>query len=84
MSELEQNQELVESSEFNNPERETIKFRKELPIEVLANKRLRKAFGIKIPPRVLPKKIGRNEICPCGSNKKFKHCCIDIYEREQM
>jgi len=22
-------------------------------------------------------KIGRNEICPCGSGKKFKHCCID-------
>jgi len=23
------------------------------------------------------RKIGRNELCPCGSNKKFKHCCID-------
>jgi len=22
-------------------------------------------------------KIGRNEPCPCGSNKKFKKCCID-------
>ncbi len=21
------------------------------------------------------KKIGRNEPCPCGSNKKYKHCC---------
>ena len=21
------------------------------------------------------KKIGRNEPCPCGSGKKFKHCC---------
>lgn len=21
------------------------------------------------------KKIGRNEICPCGSGKKYKHCC---------
>lgn len=20
-------------------------------------------------------KIGRNEPCPCGSGKKFKHCC---------
>jgi len=19
--------------------------------------------------------IGRNELCPCGSGKKFKHCC---------
>lgn len=21
------------------------------------------------------RKIGRNESCPCGSNKKFKKCC---------
>src|SRR5271168_910869 len=21
------------------------------------------------------KKVGRNESCPCGSGKKFKHCC---------
>jgi len=20
-------------------------------------------------------KVGRNEVCPCGSGKKFKHCC---------
>jgi uncharacterized protein YecA (UPF0149 family) len=20
--------------------------------------------------------IGRNELCPCGSGKKFKKCCI--------
>ena len=24
------------------------------------------------------KKIGRNEKCPCGSGKKFKHCCGNI------
>jgi preprotein translocase subunit SecA len=22
------------------------------------------------------KKFGRNDPCPCGSGKKFKHCCI--------
>ncbi len=22
-------------------------------------------------------KIGRNEICPCGSGKKYKNCCIN-------
>lgn len=22
-------------------------------------------------------KIGRNDLCPCGSNKKYKKCCID-------
>ena len=21
------------------------------------------------------KKVGRNEPCPCGSGKKYKHCC---------
>ena len=23
------------------------------------------------------RKIGRNELCPCGSGKKYKKCCID-------
>jgi hypothetical protein len=34
------------------------------------------------PPRPLPRKpevprkVGRNDPCPCGSGKKFKHCCM--------
>ncbi|HTV43561.1 MAG TPA: SEC-C metal-binding domain-containing protein [Candidatus Sulfotelmatobacter sp.] len=24
------------------------------------------------------RKIGRNEPCPCGSGKKFKHCCLNL------
>ena len=24
------------------------------------------------------KKVGRNDKCPCGSNKKYKHCCGSI------
>lgn len=33
------------------------------------------------PKRILnhvmsrPGRVGRNELCPCGSRKKFKHCC---------
>ena len=27
------------------------------------------------PRRIITKKIGRNEPCPCGSGKKYKHCC---------
>jgi len=23
-----------------------------------------------------PPKVDRNEPCPCGSGKKFKHCCL--------
>jgi len=28
------------------------------------------------PSRAAPK-IGRNDLCPCGSGKKFKKCCVD-------
>ena len=24
-----------------------------------------------------PKSPGRNDVCPCGSNKKYKKCCLD-------
>ena len=26
-------------------------------------------------PYVAPEKVGRNELCPCGSGKKYKKCC---------
>jgi len=26
-------------------------------------------------PKISEKKIGRNDICPCGSGKKYKKCC---------
>ncbi len=26
-------------------------------------------------------KIGRNDICPCGSGRKFKKCCINQVNR---
>jgi uncharacterized protein YecA (UPF0149 family) len=25
-------------------------------------------------------KIGRNDPCPCGSGKKYKHCCLKTAE----
>ncbi len=28
-------------------------------------------------PVVKGEKVGRNDPCPCGSGKKYKHCCID-------
>ena len=31
--------------------------------------------------RVLSKKIGRNDPCPCGSGKKYKKCCYSIGEK---
>jgi len=32
------------------------------------------APDVKTVKRVQPK-VGRNELCPCGSGKKYKHCC---------
>ena len=29
-------------------------------------------------PSETSKKIGRNDKCPCGSGKKYKHCCGSI------
>jgi preprotein translocase subunit SecA len=26
-------------------------------------------------PKASGRKVGRNEPCPCGSGKKYKHCC---------
>ena len=30
---------------------------------------------LKREPIVSPPKIGRNQLCPCGSKKKYKKCC---------
>jgi hypothetical protein len=32
------------------------------------------------PSPVTVVKIGRNDPCPCGSGKKFKKCCIDVWK----
>lgn len=49
-----------------------------ISLEILQSRRLRKAFGIRFSPYVRETpKIGRNEPCPCGSGKKYKHCCIE-------
>ena len=29
----------------------------------------------RVPVAVAGKKVGRNDPCPCGSGKKYKHCC---------
>jgi len=28
--------------------------------------------------------IGRNDLCPCGSGKKFKNCCIDKIDTKKV
>lgn len=34
------------------------------------------SFPEKKKPIIKPKKIGRNEKCPCGSGLKYKKCCL--------
>lgn len=34
----------------------------------------KKEGGIKQQPVVVEERIGRNDLCPCGSGKKYKHC----------
>ena len=31
--------------------------------------------GVKSKPKKVDKKVGRNDPCPCGSDKKYKNCC---------
>ena len=26
--------------------------------------------------KLLEEKLGRNDLCPCGSGKRFKRCCL--------
>ncbi len=28
-----------------------------------------------LKPKAASRKVGRNELCPCGSGKKYKKCC---------
>ena len=41
---------------------------------IVSNKELKETNKEKIQEDNLGKKVGRNEKCPCGSGKKFKHC----------
>jgi hypothetical protein len=52
--------------------------KKRLEAEVAEKKRLlaRKPSPRPMPGSTRPNRIGRNDPCPCGSGKKFKHCCM--------
>ncbi len=51
----------------------------ELPMwEAIFDEETRKALYLeqkKSGTVIVGKKVGRNEPCPCGSGKKYKHCC---------
>lgn len=39
-------------------------------------KRLQREFAQSGKNATIPK-VGRNDLCPCGSGKKYKHCCLN-------
>lgn len=43
-------------------------------------------IGVMFPPMHKPLvkqyNIGRNDLCPCGSEKKYKNCCLETYKYE--
>ncbi|MDH4299578.1 MAG: SEC-C metal-binding domain-containing protein, partial [Dehalococcoidia bacterium] len=41
---------------------------------VMVGKEVGRESGHKIRQKV-GQKVGRNDPCPCGSGKKYKHCC---------
>jgi len=54
-------------------------FEKYAPLVKMAWKHYRELIGQKAASPILRSsaKIGRNATCPCGSGRKFKHCCLN-------
>lgn len=50
----------------------TSKRRKGFPSETRVKRGVRVVHGDK----ELEEKLGRNDPCPCGSDRKFKNCCL--------
>src|SRR5580658_385597 len=36
------------------------------------------------PPALRDARVGRNDLCPCGSGKKYKKCCLGTRETERI
>jgi uncharacterized protein YecA (UPF0149 family) len=49
------------------------KRRKGFPSETHVRRGVRIVHGDKL----LQEKLGRNDLCPCGSGKLFKRCCLN-------
>jgi len=49
--------------------------------ELVAGKPLRKTV---VQKNLSGKRIGRNEKCPCGSNKKYKKCCFGAQSSQDI
>lgn len=50
-------------------------YTRKLPSFISIAEEIKAQHKINTPPHFKMDKIGRNELCPCGSGKKFKYCC---------
>jgi uncharacterized protein YecA (UPF0149 family) len=48
------------------------KRRRSFPSETKVKRGVRVVHGDK----ELIEKVGRDDLCPCGSRRKFRHCCL--------
>ena len=48
------------------------------------NLMIKRFRAIRKPVKRKREKIGRNEICPCGSLMKYKYCCLPKKRRQEQ
>lgn len=52
------------------------KRRRGYPSETQVKVGVRVVHVDKLPPKEFVEKLGRKDLCPCGSGKRFKRCCL--------
>ena len=67
------NEEMMKSCFFSGSTETMNKRRKGFPSETQVRRGVRVVHGDK----TLEEKLGRNDLCPCGSQKVFKRCCLN-------
>ncbi|HOJ11142.1 MAG TPA: DUF1186 domain-containing protein [Clostridiales bacterium] len=50
---------------------------REMDVDEISNQMLKKEKGSPTLVEIKNMKVGRNNPCPCGSGKKYKHCCLN-------
>jgi len=60
------------TSSATSPFEPMSKRRKGFPSE----RQVKRGIRIVHSDKLLEEKLGRNDLCPCGSGKRFKRCCL--------
>ena len=48
----------------------------EIAAKILKGRKVKRGVRIVHSTKELTEKLGRNDLCPCGSRKRFKKCCL--------